>query len=148
MFFPDKPSSFKEASRVLKPNGSYRFNVWGPWESNPFARIVHETVERFFPDNPPEFYRVPFGYHDADEIRESLRDAGFAEVAVDDVPLTSTIRSADVFARGPLYQQVIDRGGNPEAICEVVSEAIRDHLGSEMPLKALFVCASKVPGLY
>ena len=148
MFFPDKARSYQEAQRVLKPGGSYLFNVWGSWESNPFARVVHETVEQFFPDSPPGFYRVPFGYHDAEEIRGSLREAGFSGVTAVHVPLTSTIRSAEGFSRGlifgnPIYDEVVERGGDPEAICAAVCEAIGTHLGSEMPLQALVVCASK-----
>ena len=30
MFFPDRPSGYREAKRVLKPGGTFLFNVWGP----------------------------------------------------------------------------------------------------------------------
>ena len=36
----------------IKPGGSYVFNVWDSWDSNPFAQITHETVEGFFPRGP------------------------------------------------------------------------------------------------
>jgi len=148
MFFPDKVKSFREGHRVLKPYGSYVFNVWGPWDSNPFARLVHETVMQFFPDSPPGFYRVPFSYHDAEEIRDSLSEAGFSEVEMINVHLTSRIRSAEGFARGlifgnPIYDEVLERGGDPEEICAAVRMAIETHLGAEMPLEALFVKAFK-----
>lgn len=148
MFFPDKVGSFREAHRVLKSSGRYLFNVWGPWESNPFAKVVHETVEQFFPASPPGFYRVPFGYHDIEEIRDSLREAGFSEVEAVKVPSISTIRSAEVFSRGlifgnPIYDEVIERGGDPEEICAAVTKAITTRLGAEMPLQALVVSAAK-----
>jgi len=148
MFFPDKVRSFREALRVLRPWGSYVFNVWGPWDSNLFGRVVHESVEQFFPDNPPEFYRVPFSYHDTEEIRDSLREAGFSEVEAVHVPLTSPIRSAESFARGlifgnPIYDEVIERGGDAEAICAAVSEAVGARLGEELTLQAIVVRASK-----
>jgi hypothetical protein len=54
------------------------FNVWDSWDTNPFAQIAHEAVAEFFPENPPGFYKVPFSYHDADDIRQSLLRAGFA----------------------------------------------------------------------
>jgi hypothetical protein len=147
MFFPDKPSSYVEAKRVLKPSGSYVFSVWGSWAENPFAQITHETVAEFFPEQPPEFYKVPFSYHNSAEIRDALQGAGFSQVNIDEVNLISTISSADAFARGlvfgnPLYQEVIDRGGNPDEVCTAVSAAIDRHLGSEMSLQAFVVSAS------
>jgi ubiquinone/menaquinone biosynthesis C-methylase UbiE len=148
MFFPDKGRSYREVHRVLKPGGSYIFNVWDSWAENPFAQITHEAVERFFPDDPPAFYRVPFGYHDPEEIRESMRQAGFEEVRAEHVPLKSKIISAGRFAKGlvlgnPLYEEVVTRGGDLEAILAAVEEAIEAKLGSEMPLRALVIQASK-----
>ena len=55
MFFPDKERSYSEVSRVLKPGGHYVFNVWGSWEKNPFAELVHEVIAEYFPDDPPGF---------------------------------------------------------------------------------------------
>lgn len=148
MFFPDKRSSFQEARRVLKPHGSYVFNVWGSWATNPFAQIVHEAVAAFFPKDPPGFYRVPFQYHDADEIEDALAMAGFSRVSIEEVRITSRISAPEVFGRGlvfgnPLYQEIVDRGGDPEKICNAVSEAIDLQLGSQMPLQAFVVCSSK-----
>ena len=51
MFFPDKLRSFREVHRVLESGGSYVFSVWTSWAEN------------------------PFGYHDADEIFESVHKA-------------------------------------------------------------------------
>ncbi len=68
MFFPDKAKSYSEVLRVLKPGGNYVFNVWGSWDKNPYAEIVHHVIADFFPDNPPGFYRVPFGCYDIDYL--------------------------------------------------------------------------------
>lgn len=148
MFFPDKQRSYAEVLRVLEPGGSYLFNVWDSWAANPFARIAHETVEGFFPDDPPGFYKVPFSYHDAEEIRGALEAAGFAAVAVEPLPLTSRIPSAARFAKGlvfgnPLHEEIVQRGGEPEAVRAAVEAAIERHLGPKMPLRALVVHASK-----
>ena len=147
MFFPDKTQSYREARRVLTAGGEYLFNVWGSWAANPFARIAHEAVAGFFPDNPPGFYRVPFGYHDPVEIEQALIDAGFADVTADTVPVTSAIPSAADFATGlvfgnPLSAEIAARGGNPDVIRAAVADAIDRELGSEMPLEALFVRAT------
>ena len=148
MFFPDKGRSYSEVHRVLKPGGSYIFNVWDSWAENPFAEITHEAVEKFFPDDPPGFYKVPFGYYDPEEIRESMHRAGFEQVRTEHVPLKSKIISADRFAKGlvlgnPLYEEVVTRGGDPEVILAAVEDAIETKLGSEMHLRALVIQASK-----
>ena len=148
MFFPDKSRSYSEAHRVLKPGGSYVFNVWDSWASNPFAEITHRAVEGFFPEDPPGFYKVPFHYHDASEIRDSVVRAGFTKATVEHLPLKSTISSAGRFAKGlvfgnPLYEEIVTRGGDPEQVCAVVAVAIEQQLGFEMTLQALIVHASK-----
>lgn len=148
MFFPDKLRSYEEALRVLQPGGSYIFNVWGSWDDNPFAEIVHNCVATLFPDDPPGFYKVPFGYHDEREIRQAILQAGFTEVAFETVSRHSKISSAEVFARGlvfgnPLFDEVVSRGGDADAICDAVATAIEQQLGAEMPLAALVIHATK-----
>jgi len=149
MFFPDKRRSYAEVHRVLKPGGSYVFNVWDSWSSNPFAQITHEAVEKFFPEDPPGFYKVPFSYHDANEIRESMLRAGFARVTIEHLPLKSKISTANSFAKGlvfgnPLYEEIVTRGGDPGEVLAAVADAIDRQLGAEMPLQALIVHASKI----
>jgi ubiquinone/menaquinone biosynthesis C-methylase UbiE len=148
MFFPDKGRSYAEVCRVLKPGGSYLFNVWDTWQKNPFARITHEVVEAFFPENPPGFYKVPFGYNNAKEIEESLLKAGFSRVTIEHLAIKSAIPSAADFAKGlvfgnPVYDEVVTRGGNPDKLCTAVADAIDRQLGQEMPLQALIVHATK-----
>lgn len=148
MFFPDKDRSYSEVYRVVKPGGSYIFNVWDSWDWNPFAQITHETVEVFFPEDAPGFYRVPFSYYDAEQIKQSLERAGFSGVTVEHVPLRSAIPSASHFANGlvfgnPLYDEVVSRGGDPQEVCAAVADAIERELGNEMPLQALVIHARK-----
>jgi len=148
MFFPDKDRSYREVHRVLKAGGSYVFNVWDGLASNPFAQLALDTIGGFFPDDPPRFYEVPFGYHDTDAIKQSLRAAGFSAVTVEAVSLTSEISSADLFARGlvfgnPAFEEMVSRGGDPEEIRVALSDAIRRNLGDSMPLSAFVIHAAK-----
>jgi len=148
MFFPDKLRSYCEVHRVLQPNGSYLFNVWDSWDTNPFAQVTHDVVTRIFPEDTPGFYQVPFSYHDEAEIRESLLQAGFSKINIEHMPLISSIRSAKEFAKGlvfgnPLYEEIGIRGGDPQMVCDAVAKAIDERLGKEMPLKAFVIEAVK-----
>jgi hypothetical protein len=57
MFFPEKEKSYREAYRVLAPGGRYVFSVWDG-DYQPVGRIADEVAARFFPTDPPQFYRV------------------------------------------------------------------------------------------
>jgi len=78
MFFPDKAKAFSEARRVLRPGGTFLFNVWDRIEDNEFADAVTNALEKVFPDDPPRFMaRTPHGYHDTRVIQRDLSQAGF-----------------------------------------------------------------------
>jgi len=81
LLFADGAAAIREAFRVLRPGGAYLFNVWGPLADNPAPRIVHETAAAFFPEDPPQFYTIPFGCHDPAPICAWLAEAGFVDVA-------------------------------------------------------------------
>ena len=84
MFFPDRPSGYREARRVLKPGGCFLFNVWDRIEENVFADDVTNALAAFFPDDPPRFLaRTPHGYHDTALIRRDLEKAGFSDVTIE-----------------------------------------------------------------
>ena len=80
MFFPDKAKGVREALRILRPGGTYLLSVWGKIEENTICRIAHDTFRAFFPDDPPQFYQIPFSLHDTAAVRALLVDAGFGDV--------------------------------------------------------------------
>lgn len=78
MFFPDKVQGFREARRVLAPDGVFLFNVWDRLAENEFADTVTAALEGVFPEDPPRFMaRTPHGYHDEQTIGFDLANAGF-----------------------------------------------------------------------
>jgi len=94
MFFPDRIKAYREARRVLEPDGCFLFNVWDGIPANEFANVVTEALAALLPDDPPQFLaRTPHGYHDADKIREELVAAGFVSVSIDSVEARSKAAS-------------------------------------------------------
>lgn len=79
MFFPDKAKAFSEARRVLRPGGTFVFNVWDRISENEFADTVTTALESLFPGDPPRFLaRTPHGYCDRPTIERDLADGGFS----------------------------------------------------------------------
>jgi hypothetical protein len=134
-----------------RSGGRYLFNVWDSHRYNPFGRIAHEVAGSFFPSNPPQFYNVPFSYHQIDPIKESLIDAGFGGLQIVVVRLEKKIPNVESFARGlvygnPLIDQIGERGGvDPDCVVDGVLEARRREFGADtrMPLQAIVFSATK-----
>lgn len=107
MFFPDRVKGYREAGRVLKPGGTFLFNVWDRIEENVFADEVTTTLASRYPGDPPRFLaRTPHGYHDESLIRRELAAAGFREIAVD-------VRSEISRAPSPRYPAFAYCQGTP-----------------------------------
>ena len=100
MFLPDKVAGFAEARRVLRPGGTFLFNVWDRIEDNEFADSVTQAMASLFPNDPPRFLaRLPHGYHDRAAITGALFDAGFTGSNVlDTVAVQSRAESPRVVA--------------------------------------------------
>ncbi len=78
MFFPDKAAAFAEARRVLRPGGTFIFNVWDQIERNELTHCIEQVLAGLFPDDPPQFMsRTPHGYYDEKVIARDLALGGF-----------------------------------------------------------------------
>ncbi|MBI3847589.1 MAG: methyltransferase domain-containing protein [Planctomycetes bacterium] len=140
MFVPDKDAAAREARRVLSPNGRFLFSVWCSIQENPFGRVAHETVSKFFSKDPPTFYQVPFGFHDPVMIRKLIAESGFTDVAIDRVTLELRADSASSFATGlvegnPISNSIRDAGLAFEAIVEAVTAALVRE-GGDAPFRS------------
>jgi ubiquinone/menaquinone biosynthesis C-methylase UbiE len=150
MFFPDKPASYREAARVLKPNGHYIFNTWGPMSANPYSQISHEVVAQFFPGNPPGFYEAPFSYGDPVDVKRDLNAAGWQDVHHETIDFDKEILDPEAFANAmihgtPMVDEIRQRGGvDPQDVVDLILEQYYDRFGTGpaiMPLQATsFVC--------
>jgi ubiquinone/menaquinone biosynthesis C-methylase UbiE len=153
MFVPDKGRAFREARRVLRGGGILAFNTWGPQAENPAVRVANQIVRRFFASDPPNFYDVPFSFHDEALIRELLRAAHFDVVRLDRVAWEARSPSALDAARGlvtgnPIVLAVNERASAPlEEVVRAVAAGLAAE-GGEAPLRlptsALVVIARAV----
>lgn len=143
MFLPDRPSAYREARRVLKPDGCFLFNAWDRIEENVFADDVTRALAEFFPDDPPRFMaRTPHGYHDTALIRNDLAKAGFSNVAIETRAEESRAPSArevaTAYCQGtPLRNEIEARGADKlEAATEHAATALaRKHGNGEVAAK-------------
>ena len=106
MFFPDKQQGVSEAYRVLKPHGQFIVSVWDEIERVDLAHATETVIKQFFPEDPPDFYDVPFSFHEHDKLRSVLSTAGFREIKIDVVPFPCVSASARDAAHGLIH-------GNP-----------------------------------
>jgi ubiquinone/menaquinone biosynthesis C-methylase UbiE len=137
MFFPDKVQGYKEALRLLKPNGGFVFNIWDRISENEFADIVTEALATLFPQDPPRFMaRTPHGYHDAEQIRAELNGAGFRNISIEAVDYKSKASSprdaAIAYCQGtPLRNEIEARGTSTvEEATQKATEALAQRFGS------------------
>ena len=140
MFVPDKARAFHEAHRVMGTGGRFFFNVWGRIEENPFARIAHTTIASFFGTQPPTFYQVPFGFHDAEVIAAHLRASQFVDVEMERVTLDLTASSAEAFARGlvegnPIANAIREAGHSFTTVIDAVKTALVAE-GGDAPFRS------------
>ena len=67
---------------------------------------------------------------------------------IEHVDIISAIPSAKNFAQGivfgnPVFDEIIERDGDPEEVRNAVTRAIENSLGDSMPLQAIFIDAVK-----
>ena len=152
MFFPDKDKSYREVHRVLAPGGHYLFSVWDAFSYNGFIAIANGVVERIFPNDPPQFYKVPVSCHEIDPIKNALISAGFSDIEISVVSLQKEVADPAGFARGlvfgnPLIEQIRARGGvDPEEVVATVLRELQREFGSgpmRMPLQTIVFSAAR-----
>jgi ubiquinone/menaquinone biosynthesis C-methylase UbiE len=143
MFFPDRPSAYREARRVLKPGGCFLFNAWDRIEDNVFAGDVTNALAALFPNDPPRFLaRTPHGYHDTALIRSDLAKAGFSNVTietrVEESRAPSPRHVATAYCQGtPLRNEIESRAADKlETATDHAASAIaRKHGSGEVAAK-------------
>ena len=153
MFFPDRVAAYREARRVLRPGGTYLMSTWGPSAANPFSEVVQGIVTRFFPADPPGFYRVPFSCGDPAEVRRDLEAAGWRQVEHQALERIKAVADPAAFSRAliygnPLILEIRQRGGvDPDELVEAVLTGLVARFGSDpmnLPQQvSMFTCTAE-----
>lgn len=153
MFFPDKVKANAEARRVLRDGGHYLLVIWDRIDRNLATYTAGKAVAGLFPEDSGAFYeRIPFRYHDWDTIRADLLAAGFGDVGIETVELSSRSASARDVAIGlvqgtPMRSEIEQRGeGMLQRATDAAAEALNQYeseSGFEAPMSALIVTATK-----
>ncbi len=153
MFFPDRRLAYREAHRVLKPDGRFIFNVWDTISENDFADVLTRALAKRFPDNPPNFLaRTPHGYHDAEKIMADVAAAGFSEIAVDTVGERSRaatpLEAVVGYCQGtPLRGEIEARDpGGLDSATRLAADAVEKRFGGgpvDGRIRALVVTATR-----
>ncbi|HWW53823.1 MAG TPA: methyltransferase domain-containing protein [Acidimicrobiales bacterium] len=154
MFFPDRTQGYAEVWRVLRPGGTFLFNVWDQIDNNEFAKAVQDALGAVFPDDPPTVLaQGPYGYFDVEAIRADVISGGFTgPVEVDVLEARSRAASCDVPAIGfcqgsPLRNAIEARDpARLAAATAAASETVRQRFGKtdiDGKVRAFVVTARK-----
>ena len=148
MFFPDKVRANREALRVLGSGGRYLFVSFDRLELNPVPKAAEDAIIALFPENPPDYMeRGPFSYADPALIQHDLIAAGFTEIQLETVTLSSRVSASDAaqgLVLGSPFRSEIERR-DPSALdraVNAVTEALRPWDGKDAPIRAHVVTAT------
>ena len=147
-------AALAEAHRVLRAGGRYAFTVWAAPEQAVGFGLVLRAIQELgrldvqLPEGPP-FFR----FSAPDECRRTLRQAGFGEAAVRELPLTWRLSSPDAafdaVSRGGVRTAAVLRAQTPDALNKIraaVRRGVEDYAkdgGFVLPMPAMLASASK-----
>lgn len=150
MFFPDRVLGYREALRVLKPDGSFVFNTWDRIENNEVTSVIQFALIAAAPEHPLDFMsRKPHGYFSTLQIEADLEAAGATDITI--TPLAGTSRTtaaeaAIAFCQGTPLRVAIEAHDTidvPRAT-EIAEAALLKHYGSgpiDAPIRSFTVVA-------
>jgi ubiquinone/menaquinone biosynthesis C-methylase UbiE len=148
MFFPDKQRANAEARRVLRSGGTYVVVTFDRLDRNPIPKAAGEAVATLFPEDPRYMERGPFSYADPSVVERDLRAAGFDDVVVETIELSSRVtahEAAQGIVLGSPFRAEIERldATALERATATVREALLPWDGKDAPMSAHVATATR-----
>ena len=147
MFFPDKIRANQEARRVLRPNGHYLLVAFNRLELNPIPKAAEDAVSALFAHDPFDYMeRGPFCYADPARIKHDLLAAGFTDIDIETIELSTRVNSCDAaqgLVFGSPFRAEIERRdpSSLDSAAEAVAQALVQWDSKDAPMSAHLVTA-------
>ena len=155
MLMPDPAAALAETRRVLRQGGRVVLAVWSAMERNPWIAIAGISLGQHghIPPPPPPPAPGPFSMASEERVEGLLREAGFAEVRLEEVHGSFAVTDADHYlgligdTAGPVGLALQGLGDQDRASVRAdVEDALRrfavDGGGYGLPCVALCAAAS------
>ena len=98
MLVPDPAAALAETHRVLRPGGRLAFAVWASAPENPWSSSVGKAMLDLGHTEPPAPETPgPFRLADPEPLRRLVGEAGFPDLAIEDVPIAMRYGSFDEY---------------------------------------------------
>jgi SAM-dependent methyltransferase len=135
MFFPDKVAGYAESARVLRPGGSFVFNVWDRIEANAVAEVVTDALCAAAPTEAFDFLRrTPHGHFDVHALERDLGAAGYVDIRIEPMDGTSRCTPQDgavAYCQGTPLRGDIERSSlGLERATSIAAAALEASFGS------------------
>ena len=134
---------------MLRSNGHYLLVSFDRLDLNPVPKAAGNAVAALFPDDPPAYMeRGPFSYADPALIDHDLVAAGFTNIELETVVVTTRVIARDAAAGlvlGSPFRSEIERR-DPSALdraLDAVTAALARWDGNEAQMSAHIVTATK-----
>ncbi len=149
MFFPDKVCANREVWRVLSSGGHYLLVTFDRLELNPVPKAAADAITALFPDDVRDYMeRGPFSYFDRALIDHDLRAAGFMDIEIQTITLSTRVIAHDaalgMVLGSPLRSQIERRDSTAlDRAVTAVTRALQPWDGKHAPISAHVVTATK-----
>ena len=133
---------------MLRSGGTYVVVTFDRLARNPIPKAAGEAVATLFPEDPRYMERGPFSYADETVVESDLRAAGFEDVVVETVDLSSRVtahEAAQGIVLGSPFRAEIERldASALERAVAAVHEALLPWDGKNAPMAAHVATATR-----